>query len=99
MPVDLLRQVSADERRDEASEIDSHVKNRVPRIATAIAGLVQLSHHSRSVRLEQTSAEHHQSEAGIEPGCRWDGQHEVAGRDDRSANDDGAASAEDMVRE
>ena len=41
VPVDPLAEISAHERRDERPQVDPHVENREPRVATLIVRPVQ----------------------------------------------------------
>src|SRR5207253_7754560 len=92
-----LREESADERRDHRADVDAHVEDGEPGVATRIVLGVQSTHHGADVRFEATDADDDEREAEIQE-CRGrHGQREVAGRDDAAAEQYRLALAEEAV--
>jgi len=66
VPVDLLREVSGDERPEERAEVDPHVEDREPRVAAFVSLLVQRADQGAHVGLEETGSDHDARQAGVE---------------------------------
>src|SRR5487761_191944 len=85
MPVDLLPEVAATERRHESPKIDAHVKNRKTGVASHIAGRIKLAHHGADVWLEQGRAGDNQAQTEVEGLEGGNSQAIVTACDDDSA--------------
>ena len=95
----VLRQPTADERREERPEVDAHVEDRVGAIEPAIARRVESAHLRRHVRLEEAVAEDEEDEGGQKDRILLERHEEVADRHEQGADDDGSSISEDPVRE
>ena len=97
VPSDPLAEIAADERRDEATQVDPHVEDREAGVAASIVGRVELPDDRADVRLQQPGAEHDQHETGVEKRRHVEREAEVAERDQNAAVKHGVALAEQPV--
>ena len=98
VPVDLLPEVPADQRRDERAEVDAHVEDREAGVAARVAWRVELADDGADVRLQQAGADDDQQQAQRRR-SRASGRHrdEVPERDHDAAEEHRAPLAEEPV--
>ena len=92
-----LSQPAGQDRRDEGAEVDAHVEDREARIATRVAGGVELAHHGRDDRLEQSVAHDDRGEAQLEHGLAGRHDQEQARGHEGCADQDGSLVADQLV--
>ena len=97
MPVDVLAQVAADQRRREGADVDPHVEDREPAIAAGVVLGIELPDHDRDVRLQQAGTDHDEPEPCVERGDSGNRHREVAERDDDPAQQNGLPLPEEPV--
>jgi hypothetical protein len=66
MPNTFLRQVLRGQRRQQRADVDAHVEDGEARVATLVAGGVQLADQGRDDRLEQAVADDDRGQAKLE---------------------------------
>ena len=66
VPVDVLSEIAADERREERAEVDAHVEDREPGIAPLVLGRIELADDDADVAFQQPRADDDQEQAEIE---------------------------------
>src|SRR5262245_4886178 len=66
MPVDILAEVTAYQRRDERANVDAHVKDREARVAALVFRTVELADNRARVRFEQPRAQDDQYQSYVE---------------------------------
>src|SRR3954454_8392459 len=99
MPVDLLSEEAADQRRGHRADVDAHVKQREAGIAARVVRLVKKADHRAYVRLEHARAEDDESESEEEGRERGDGHREMAERDQHPTEKYRPVVADDAVGE
>ena len=96
-PALALREVAGDERGEEGADVNAHVKNREAGVAAFVGGAVEAADHRGDVGLEETGADGDEDEAGVERRDVAEGHREVAGGDDNTADENGAAGADEII--
>ena len=66
MPVDVLAEIAADQRRDQRADIDPHVEDGEAGVAPRVVLGVERADQGADVGLEQPGADHDQREPEIE---------------------------------
>src|SRR5690348_14699272 len=95
MPTGGLTQGAAHKRRQERTEIDADIKDRIGAVAARIATRIEAADLGRDIRLEAAAAENKRKQREQkQPLAR---HHEMAERHQHRADDDGAALAEHTV--
>ena len=97
MPARLLAERAADQRRQERSDIDADIKDRIGAVAAAVARRIETANLGRDIRLERAAAENERQQREQEQ--LLDRHHEMADCHEDRADDDGAALAEHAVGE
>src|SRR2546423_8151348 len=92
-----LSKKSSYKRRDECAQIDSHVEDREPGIASFVFGFIQLPNHGADVWLEQAGAERNQNKSGVKGREAIYGHRVVAASNDDSPDQDRAPCAQQLV--
>ena len=96
MPAQLLAERAADEGREERTDIDTDVKDRIGAVAPMVARRVEAADLGRDVGLEGAIAENEREERQQEQ--RFECHHEMADRHQPGAKDHGAALTEEVIR-
>ena len=99
MPVDLLAQVSHQQRSDRRADIDAHVEDRKAGILLHTAVRVKLADHHADIGLEQTGAQNDQQQSEEESMHTGNSQSELSGNDEQSADKHGVAGADQTIRD
>jgi hypothetical protein len=97
VPVDLLAEEAADERRQERAQVDPHVEDREARVATRIVLRVEAADHGAHVRLQQPGPDHDHDQPAEHRRHRRDRGEQMPKSDDQAPDQDGAAVPEDLV--
>ena len=66
MPVDVLPEVSAHERRKERAQVDAHVEDREAGVATLILLRIQIADDDADVAFQQSGADDDEEESEVE---------------------------------
>ena len=96
MPAQLLAERAADEGREERTDIDTDVKDRIGAVAPMVARRVEAADLGRDVGLEGAIAENEREERQQEQ--RFECHHEMADRHQPGAKDHGATLTEQAIR-
>ena len=91
------RQPAGNDRCDERTDVDAHVKDREARVAALIADRVQLANHGRDVRFEQAVADDDGSETELEQHRVRHHDHEQTGGHEHCPDQNRALVADDLV--
>src|SRR5260370_12384383 len=78
MPIDLLPDPTADQRRDECAEVDPHVKDRKTSVAAMIVEGVEHANYGADVRLQQAGPEDQEDQPGVETHCAGGNAEQLA---------------------
>ena len=92
-----LGQIAADDGAQRRSGVDPHVEDGEGRIATPVAGLVELPHHGRDVGLEESGSQNDEGKPEEKRRPAGHRQAEVARGDHDAANDEGAVGAQESI--
>ena len=96
-PADPLAQRAANERRQEGTQVDPHVEDRVGPVPPAVALRIKRADHGRDVRLEEPVADDQQAQTEIEQLSL--GQGELAQRHQDPADEHRLPLAEVAIRQ
>ena len=91
------RQPAGNDRCNERTHVDAHVKDRETRVAALIGYRIQLANHGRDVRFEQAVADDDRSETELEQHRVRHHDHEQAGGHERCSDQNRALVADDLV--
>src|SRR5215213_5266821 len=92
-----LGEIPADEWRKHGADIDAHVKDREPAVATRIVFAVETADHRADVWFEKTRTNGDEYHAQIERIHGVKHHREVAGSDDEPAEKDGESRPEQVI--
>ena len=95
----MLGEKAADEGGRDRPDIDPHVEDGESRVAARIRRGIKAADHRGNVRLEEAGAERDQGQARKESGLAVERHGEMAEGDDAAAPEDGAAGADEIIRD
>ena len=91
--------IAAQERRHGRAQVDAHVEDGEPAVATGVAVAIHRAHHGGDVRLEEAVTDDQQGQRQEEHDFDFDGHQQVTAGHEQTAEDDRATGAQESVCE